>query len=96
VSIIDYRDNSRSEAFALRNVILDVLPCGQRQRNIRLENENVTRARTGNIEAGKRDRRDMVSAANAGEKLAPTPDKTRKQPRTRLQLPRRGTNCAAG
>lgn len=66
----------------------------RRRRIIRLENERVTRARTGNRSG--RGRRDTVGAANPGEKLAPAPDKTRKQPRTRLQLPCRGTNCAAG
>lgn len=63
---------------------------------IRLENESVT----SNARAGiKADGREIRSAAPQipGKNLRRgAPDKTRKQPRTRLQLPPRGTNCAAG
>jgi len=64
-----------------------------RQRIIRLKNESVTRGRT-------RIKGEIIEIRSApripGKNLRRPCNKTRKQPRTRLQLPRRGTNCAAG
>lgn len=55
--------------------------------------ESVTRAGTGN--GSGREIRGWHRKSR-GKTCTGPPDKTRKQPRTRLQLPRRGTNCAAG
>jgi len=70
-------------------------PCRHvaRQRIIRLKNESVTRGRT-------RIKGKIIEIRSAsripGKNLRRPRNKTRKQSRTRLQLPHRGTNCAAG